>query len=663
MGLTFLNPLFLFGLAAGILPILIHRLTQRKAIPRKFSAVRLILQSQRIVARPQRLKHLLLLALRIMAVLGLVLLMARPVLTREGLLALGTGGAKIVVLDNSLSMGFREDRGGRFDLAKKAAREIIEALKGQVLVLTTVPIQNRSSKEAQMRWTRSGEALKELAAVSLSFGQGDPATAQALAYRRLREVTGSKEILVISDLARGDWEKFDASKLGTVTAEVAITFLRIGEVKRDPNVAVKEVRLAEGEAVVKAPCRIEVTVSNFSDTSGSTLVQFFLSGVKADQKSLDLKAREEGKAYFELFLDKPGWVDGEVRLSSDRLPGDDVFYFPLRVREKVKVLVVDGDPRLSLRNSESYYLVSALNPGGTEGSPFLTRVITEAEWGSIDLRGYEALFLLNVARPQTSKLISFLDAGKPAFIFLGNRITPEDYNSIPLLPWRIREIREPGGAKPPSISVADDRREALRLFQAPVGGVGGESLRTASVRRYFKIEGNTRNLLILDNKDPFLVEAPLGKGTLFVFASTADADWNDLPLKTAYLPLLQGLLKETVGLSREPIPAGLRFGEPFEERTLPVQVSGPQGGPGIYKFPTLPTEVRRGVNPPREESDLSKMADREIQNKVGTKNTKVVEYKEEVLGRFHAGRRELWPFLLAFLLVVLGAEMVLANKM
>jgi hypothetical protein len=121
MGLTFLNPLFLFGLAAGVLPILIHRLTQRKAISRKFSAVRLILQSQRIVARPQRLKHLILLALRIMAILSLVFIMARPVLTREGLLALGEGGSKIVMLDNSLSMGFREERGIRFDIAKKAA--------------------------------------------------------------------------------------------------------------------------------------------------------------------------------------------------------------------------------------------------------------------------------------------------------------------------------------------------------------------------------------------------------------------------------------------------------------------------------------------------------------------------------------------------------------
>jgi len=40
-----------------------------------------------------------------------------------------------------------------------------------------------------------------------------------------------------------------------------------------------------------------------------------------------------------------------------------------------------------------------------------------------------------------------------------------------------------------------------------------------------------------------------------------------------------------------------------------------------------------------------------------------VEYRGEEAGPLHAGRKELWPYVLAFLLVVLGAEMVLANKL
>jgi len=112
----------------------------------------------------------------------------------------------------------------------------------------------------------------------------------------------------------------------------------------------------EGEGVVGVPARLEITLSNLSDQAETPLIQLTLSGIKVDQKSVSLKPGEEGKVYFELFLTKPGWIDGEVRLSEDKLPLDDVFYFSLNVREKVKVLVVDGDPKTSLKAAESFLL-------------------------------------------------------------------------------------------------------------------------------------------------------------------------------------------------------------------------------------------------------------------------------------------------------------------
>jgi len=467
--------------------------------------------------------------------------------------------------------------------------------------------------------------------------------------------------VIITDMARGDWEGFDPSKLGVTATETPVTFLRLGGPRRDPNFTVKSVRLAEGETVVGVPVRLEVTVSNLSDQAGSTLAQLFLSGVKADQKSIDLKAGEDGKVYFEMSLNKPGWTDGEVRLSGDRLASDDVFFFPLKVKEKVRVLVVDGDPRTALRNSESYYLVNALHPGGSEGSPFLTKVITETELGTLDLKPYEALFLLNVARPPTSKLSSFLELGKPVFLFLGDRIVPEEYNGIPLFPWRIRDVKESDGQKGLRIAQVDEKRDALKPFAGSGETPGRHSLRSASLRRYFKVERTRTSLLTLDNGDPLLLQADLGKGVLFLYASSADMDWNDLPLKAAYLPLIQGLVKEAVGLSRDSIPTSIRFGEAFAEKASSLQVAGLPGGAGIYRVQTPSGEIRKGLNPPFEESDLSKMSDGEIEKRLGTKQVRVIDYREELLSGFHASRKELWPFLLVLLFVVLGLELVIAN--
>ena len=658
MNLAFLNPLFLFGLAAGILPFLIHRLTERKAIPKKFSAVRLLLQSQKVMARPHRLKHLLLLALRILAVVSLVFMMARPVLTRQSLLTPADSGNKILILDNSLSMGYREERGERYDLAKRAAKEVLEGLKGEVMLIPTAPLQGRAAGRNEIRWMSPQEALSEMAAIPLSFGRGDPAAALVAAYRGLKDIKASKEVLIISDTARGDWEGFSLSKLGVVSSEAGVTFLRIGGPNQDSNFAVKGVVLAEGEAVAGVPARLEVTVANFSEKAGSPLIQLYLSGAKVDQKSIELKAEQEGKAIFELFLERPGWANGEVRLSGDQMSLDDVFYFPLKIRDKVRVLIVDGDLKTSLKASESYYVVNALNPGGSEGSPFLTKVITEEELASLGPALYDALFLLNVSRPQASRMASFLEAGKPVFIFLGDRVIPEEYNSLPLFPWRLGGVKEAGDSKPARIAQANYDRESLR----PFAGVKGESLKGAGFRRYFKIEGSTKNLLTMENNDALLVQAELGKGTLFLFASSADLDWNDFPLKAAYLPLIQGLLKEAVALTRDALPTGIRFGETFEEKSSPTQVTGPKGGPGIYQFFPQEGELRRAVNPPLEESDLGKVSDGEIKKMFGMINTRVVEYREGTRSTVPAGGKELWPFLLAFLLVVLAAEMGVASR-
>jgi hypothetical protein len=236
-------------------------------------------------------------------------------------------------------------------------------------------------------------------------------------------------------------------------------------------------------------------------------------------------------------------------------------------------------------------------------------------------------------------------------------VISEEYNNIPLFPWRIREIKDTGAATPESIAEIDMNHESLQ----PFSGLTGESLRKAFFHRYFKAEGSRKNLLILRNKDSLLSEADLGNGKLFLFTSSADLDWNDLPLKAAYVPLVQGLLKEAVGLGKASFPKGSRVGEAFEEKALPVQMIGPRGGPGIYQFSPASGEVRHGMNSPPEESDLRKMAPEEMKKKFGTIDTKVVEYREGMAGSLHGQKKELWPHLLAFLLVVLGAEMALAN--
>jgi hypothetical protein len=652
MSLTFLNPFLLFGLAAVTLPFLIHRIAKKRPVVREFSAVRLLLQSQQTTAKPQRLKHFLLLALRILAVTAMVFMMARPVLLRPGIAAFLKEGARVVIFDNSFSMGYREDRGQRYGIAKKAVQEALEDFEGRVVLIPTVGAQTGQLSS----WLRSQEALQATDMIPLAFGRGNPASALDSGYQQLKNLKVPKQILIFSDMARSDWEDLDLTRFGTIP-EADVIFLRVGAVDRDPNFRIKDVRLRNNEVVAGVPTQLEVIVSNLSDRAGTRLVEIYLEDRKIDQKSIALESGQDGKIYFELLVEKSGWQDGEIKLSPDRLALDDVLYFTVKVFDKVNVLVIDGDPRTSLKASESYFLLSALNPGALERSSFRTSVITASEMARADLRSYDTIFLLNLARPDFSRLASFLERGSPVFFFLGDRIVPEVYNRFSLAPWQIRARTDLG--------------ESVETIRPSISGAGtlnfltelADNLKRASIQTYFRVEGTAKPLLVLGNKDPFLVEAVAGKSKIYLFASSADLAWNDLPLTAAYLPLLQGLVKNAVGMTDLSLDAGIQFGEPFSEKGLPIQRRGPRGGPGIYQF-RLPTgEVRQAANAPVEESDLTKISVDELKKKFGTIDLKVVEHAQDGLNGQHGGRKELWPALLGLLLAVLAFEMILANAM
>ncbi|HSQ14544.1 MAG TPA: BatA domain-containing protein [Candidatus Deferrimicrobium sp.] len=128
MSVFFLYPLFLFGLAAASLPILIHLLNRRRLKRIRFPAVRFILLSQKRISRSYRLRHWLLLALRTLAVVFLALLLANPIFqTGAGLFAGGGPVTLVILLDNSLSMRWSGDGDG-FKQAKEAAKLLISAL-------------------------------------------------------------------------------------------------------------------------------------------------------------------------------------------------------------------------------------------------------------------------------------------------------------------------------------------------------------------------------------------------------------------------------------------------------------------------------------------------------------------------------------------------------
>lgn len=578
MSVFFLHPLYLLGLAAASLPILIHLLNRRRLKRIQFPAVRFILLSQKRISRSYRLRHWLLLALRTFAIILLALLLANPIFqTGAGLFA-GSGPVSLVLLlDNSLSMTWSGDGNG-FKQAKEAARLFLSSLDDgdRAAVIPT----NHAANEIFRLKPEKQVLLKELDAVEIADGSANLSDALAKAYDLLKEPASQKEIRLITDMGVTGWDEFSISALKRVDPSVQLKIIRIPSKGKPLNGTVKAVRLGGQGVGVNLPVNIEATLANFGDSEiKDLLVQLSIDGQTKEQKLASIPGRGETAVTFQTSLAQPGSHTGEVRLKKDGFAGNAATYFALEAQDKLRILLVDGDPQTSLTQSETFFIARALNPAGDrDSSLYLPAVILADALGATSLESYEVVVLCNVAVIPDSfvqKLQDFLRQGGGVLIFSGDRVQTDGYQKLarsspPLLPpLHDRKVGpEANGEKIARVDVSHPALQGLSdaLLQ--------ESLKSARIWGYTRTTAPAGSVLMtLANGDPLLVEQKVGTGRVLYAASSADRDWNDLPVKTAYLPWIQGLANYLAGGKRGSMDGGISVGS-VKEITLPPSYVG-----------------------------------------------------------------------------------------
>jgi len=661
MSVFFLYPLFLFGLAAAALPVLIHLLNRRKLKRVQFPAVRFILLSQKRISRSYRLRHWILLALRTLAIVFLALLLANPIFqTGAGLFAGGGPVALVVLLDNSLSMRWSGDGNG-FKQAKDAARLLISALSDgdRAAIVPT----NLSGDESFRLTGQKDVLLRELDGIEIADGTANLNLALSKAYELLQQPAGQKEIRLITDMGLTGWDQFSVASLKQVDPSIPFKLIHIGRKEQPLNGAIKEVRLTSQGIGANLPLQIEVTVTNFGEREiKDALAQLSIDGQNRGQKLITVPPRTENSVSFQTRLGQPGTHAAQVILKKDRFAGNSSTNFTLDAQDKLKVLVVDGDPQTSLTQSETFFLSRALNPSDeSDASVFVPTVILADGLNSASLESYQVVMVCNVASlPENfiAKLPSFLQAGGVLLIFSGDKFQPENYNQRLSrdLPGSVGEKKLVSEANGEKIAKFEVSHPALQFLADPILQ---ESIKSARVWGYFRIAGGRSPLISLSNGDPLLVEQKIGAGKVIFMSTAADRDWTDLPVKTAYLPLIQSLTQYLAGGKRGGLDGGIAVGSTKElllppsyvgknlrvtkpdKQTLDVQITAAKeravaaiehnDRAGFYRLSAPAGSDKDGavpqiyaVNPPLLESRLDEISAGEVQAKLKPIRAEVV---------------------------------------
>ena len=707
-GLMFLQPAFLLaGLAAGV-PILIHLINRHRALVHRFPALRFLLMADRRTARKFRLYQLLLLALRVLAILLLALLLSQPRWGDEASAALALPPqATAVLVDNSLSMQFRDGQETRLERAKTLAGQLLDGIAApdSAVVLPLVADDADTDAEPPLLGADAAALWDQMRAISASHAAVDIAAAVQRAIEILQASTAPRRrLMLLTDLTVHGWEGFRLSELPRVPEDLVVHIVRLGSPQRDANALISGVRVTEPPFIEQTPLDVTVWVRNHSDEPVRSLrVDLLLGGETVGQQLADLAVDEEVAVPFRIVAPQAGLHWGEVRLQADAFTEDDRFYVALQTVAPARVLVVDGDPGTSLFDSETFYLLSALQPRGSLGSPlFHPKPLI---WEGLEqerLSDYSVIVLCNVEAlsPQVRQgLHQFVADGGGLIFFAGHQVDATRYNTLfygsdtPLLPVALGEPVQQSEEAPVTLQLADNAHEAVAVFT----GGAADMLTRSRFYRYFSVAEDEAAgadvLLSYDDGRPFLLERSLGRGRVLLFTSTADRDWTDLPTRTAYVPLMHSLVGYAAQLSKAaqrpqvflPGPTSVRIQGSQEGGSLTILT--PDGKellsrfarqegiieapvaeytvPGIYRLSSSADTDYLAVNATRAESDFTKLQQADLQAR--WQPLSVILEEEAALGQQADGTalpgREIAGILLLSLVAVLMVENVCANRL
>lgn len=698
MALGLLAPLNLLAGLAVAVPIAIHLLQRKREATVDFPAVRFLLIAQRRSSRRVRVRRLLLLLVRCLALLLFALLLARPVLRAPGaVFRSGEPGVTAVILDTSLSMtALAADGRPRFEAARDLARAIAAGAGAQERFALIEAAPRPGTSPAPSRWLAADGFAGALAAASARPAVVEPARAFAEAYRLLRESgAAQRRIVLISDLARGGWDRVSLGELPLFDAAVPVRVLRLGGDGARNRAGVARI-VARGESrVAGEPRVVRAELVNYGPEAVLP-VELWLDGRLATSRLETVPPGTSAAVEFTLRPAAAGAQRVEVRLPPDRYPADDRRLLGIEVAAPLSVLAVDGEPGASLTQSETFFLQEALRFERLAVTAPIRVLVAGPEAPAAPIPpGTAVVILANVRAPgekAAGALAEYVSSGGSLLVFWGGACEAESWRralagvlpapvlgtdtAAPELPWRIGEVDY---ASPP-----------LAIFRPPASGTFATASFTLRARLGPPAPA-ARVIARFEDGAPWLLEHRVGRGRVVFAASTADLEGNDLPTRPVYVPLIQRLVLwlsdsieeaadlERIAGERLEFPggaelAGARMGvetpggvrrelefHPAGAGSLAVMAE--TGEIGFYGWSRAGRAGLAAVNVPAAESDLAPLGPDEIEERLRPVRAELVEVTPSGAATDAArlGVRSLTRPLLLALLAVLLLETVIAG--
>ncbi len=427
--MNFLNPLFLIGLAAAGIPILLHLLNLRRMKTVEFSTLRFIKELQKTKIRKLRLKQIILLILRTLIVIFAVLAFARP--TIEGTLPGFESYSKtsaVIILDNSFSMDVSDEFGNRFNRAKNSALGILDKLKegdeAAIIRMSDPEDLSHSTFSENFNFLRS-----EIAKVKISNTKASLEKSIRLAASLLEDARHlNREIFIITDGQKNIFYTDINDTLNLISQKSNVFILPVGlESKTDiRNLSVDSLNIVSRIFQIDKLVEVEAVIKNNSDKDvDGVVLSMIFNDKRVAQRSVDIPGRETRTVSIPSEPKQTGVYRASVEIEGDALDRDNKRYFGFVIPDQPNIAVVAD-------NGKNEFIRLSLQGTAKDNKQVNASFFSPDQFAGVSLENYDIVILAS-GKCRSSDLRRFeqyVKNGGSGFIFANENIQSGEYSEM-----------------------------------------------------------------------------------------------------------------------------------------------------------------------------------------------------------------------------------------
>lgn len=517
--MNFLQPLTLLALPLILLPIIIHLINQRRHRTVPWAAMMFLMTAKRMSKGMARIRHLLILLMRTLAIAALIFAISRP-LSGGWLGSIGMSKPDItmVLLDRSASMEAQDlqaNESKRSTALKKLAELLEQGDYGNNLILI-------DSATGKLQEVDSPKAL-----LSLPITEATATTANipgmlesALTYLKANN-SGRAEIWICSDLRENDWA-VDSGRWEAIRDEYAqlegihLFLLAYSEIASN-NFSVRVENIQRWQRGNEAEIILDIMVRSegYNDAIQKIPIEFEINNVRSVVE-VDLDARGASLQGHRIPLDgalTSGW--GRLGLPGDANPLDNRFYFVFSEPPVRKAVIVSDEARIA----ETFRRALAIPTDSRiqhQADVLPTARIAEINWETTGLLIWQAALPSGLVAEQIQ---NFVNSGRVVIFF-----PPKMNAGEQIYETRWNEWINPTNAEPYKISWW--RGDADLLAHVESGApLPLNELRTF---QYRTLESMGTTLARFSNDAPLLTHIPTNHGAVYFCSTLPSAQYSSL---------------------------------------------------------------------------------------------------------------------------------------